>query len=241
MDGTRFGRHLKAIAEMSGRRDALRSLSAAGMAMLAALGLVSAGGAKKKHHRNNGPQAEGKKGKRGPTGPTGPTGPAGGGTGAGSTGPTGPTGPTGAAGSTGATGATGPVGTSGVQTAAVVAQQSITTNVYSGLATPGPSVTVTVPQSGMVLVTVTAGMNNNGSPGNAFMSFESSGGSGNVSADDARALVFISNVFGYLMASATFVVSGLSTGDHTFTAKYRSNGINAVFFDNRRIIVIPLP
>ena len=38
MDGTRFGRHLKSIAEMSGRRDALRSLSAAGMAMLAALG-----------------------------------------------------------------------------------------------------------------------------------------------------------------------------------------------------------
>lgn len=103
-----------------GRRDALRSLSAAGMAVLAALGLAEAGEAKK--NKNNGggnnhkkrAQAEKKRGgggksKPGPTGPTGPTGPAGGGTGAGATGPTGPTGAQGNVGSTGPEGPAGPL------------------------------------------------------------------------------------------------------------------------------------
>lgn len=106
MDERRLERSLQAIVEQPGRRDALRSLGAAGVALLAAVGLAGGGEAKK--HKGNGgnhqhehrPQAEkkGGKGKRGPIGPTGPTGPAGGGTGAGATGPTGPTGDTGATG-----------------------------------------------------------------------------------------------------------------------------------------------
>jgi hypothetical protein len=97
------------------RREALRSVSAAGLALLAALGLVDAGEAnqKRKHahkqqHRQKGSDhRHGQKGQRGAIGPTGPTGPAGGGTG-GETGPTGPTGPHGA---TGDTGPEGPAGT----------------------------------------------------------------------------------------------------------------------------------
>ncbi len=101
-----------AITGVSGRRVALRSLSAAGMALLATLGLAQGGEAKKKnngdgnHHKDRG-QAEkkrggGGRGKPGPTGPTGPTGPAGDGESV--TGPTGPTGPQGPQGSTGPTG-----------------------------------------------------------------------------------------------------------------------------------------
>ena len=103
-------------------------------------------------------------------------------------------------------------------------------------------VTVTVPASGRVVVTLTAGINKPDGL-NAFMSFASSGGSGDVGADDARALVFITQGFGYLMASATFVVTDLSPGAHTFTAKYKRTGATAspVFFDNRRILAIPLP
>jgi hypothetical protein len=109
----------------AGRRTALRSISAAGVALLAALGLTDGSGARKNTRRKNDKdqkhaQAEGKgggKGKRGPTGPTGPTGPAGGGTGAGATGATGPTGPTGPGGAaslvTGPTGPRGANGTSG--------------------------------------------------------------------------------------------------------------------------------
>jgi hypothetical protein len=99
----------------SDRRDALRVLGAASMAMLAAASLTDAGDAKTKsrrsHHKHRANAAKnGGKGKPGPTGPTGPTGPAGGGTGAG---PTGPTGPTGTAGSSGGPGPTGPTGAQG--------------------------------------------------------------------------------------------------------------------------------
>jgi hypothetical protein len=115
MDPTRFDHSLKAFASTAARRDTLRSLGALGVALLASLGLVNGGEAKKRkgnggnHKHDRQPQAEkkGGKGKRGPIGPTGPTGPAGGGTGAGATGPTGPTGPQGA---DGAQGPTGPAG-----------------------------------------------------------------------------------------------------------------------------------
>src|SRR5262245_31933912 len=99
---------LPTIADRSGRRNALRSLSAAGMALLAALGLAGGGEAiknKNRHNPNRG-QAErkrgGGRGKPGPTGPTGPTGPAGNGESV--IGPTGPIRPT---------GEIGPVGISG--------------------------------------------------------------------------------------------------------------------------------
>jgi hypothetical protein len=130
MNGTRFDGSVQTLASIAGRRDALRSISAGGMALLATLGLANGGEATKKRHHHGGSKkhkpggahAEGKKGKGkpGPTGPTGPTGPAGGGSGAGSTGPTGakgnigsagatgPTGPKGNTGNTGNTGATGP-------------------------------------------------------------------------------------------------------------------------------------
>jgi hypothetical protein len=110
-----------ATTGLAGRRDALRSLSAAGMALLATIGLTHGGEAKNKNKNHGGGndrkdrgQAErrggGGKSKPGPTGPTGPTGPAGGGTGAGSTGPTGPTGARGITGNTGSMGPAGPAG-----------------------------------------------------------------------------------------------------------------------------------
>jgi hypothetical protein len=123
VDESRFNQSLPRIAGPAGRRDALRALSAAGMALLVTLGLADGGEARKhrrrdgKHHDKNGAQAEGKKdggkGKPGPTGPTGPTGPAGGGTSAGATGPTGPAGPQGLQGSQGVAGPAGPQGPAG--------------------------------------------------------------------------------------------------------------------------------
>ena len=102
VEETRFEQSLKTIAAMSGRRAALRSVGATGMALLTALGVTSVGAAKQDHGKrrrqdDHRAQAERKKrGRRGPAGPTGPTGPTGGGPGAGGTGPTGPTGASGA-------------------------------------------------------------------------------------------------------------------------------------------------
>lgn len=208
-------------------------------------------------------QAERKrKGKKkpGPTGPTGPAGPADGPTGGqGPTGPqglagqdgddgaTGPTGPTGATGKdgpdgelgpTGPTGTTGPASTSGAGSGIVAADDTTFFTSYEDLPNSfGPTVAVAVPASGRVLVTVTAHVAPD--PGEAGrMSFESTGGSGNVGPHDERSLlVFAANV----QASATYLVDGLSPGSHTFTAKYRSPGNGEILFANRSIIVIPLP
>lgn len=141
MDETRFDESVKDLVSATDRRDALRSLGAAGMAFMAALGLNGAaakkhngGGSKRgkgrqtKNQRKNrnqadleqapaaspngAVQAEKEDNKVGPTGPPGPTGA----TGANSNVP-GPTGPTGPAGPTGATstvtGPTGPQGATG--------------------------------------------------------------------------------------------------------------------------------
>jgi hypothetical protein len=110
MDAARIDQSPKVLACAAGRRHALRSLGAAGMALLAGLGLSDGGDARKaktqdggKGHRPGDARADGKgkgtgKGKRGPAGPAGPTGPTGPANGPnGSQGPTGPTGPTGPA------------------------------------------------------------------------------------------------------------------------------------------------
>jgi hypothetical protein len=260
MDETQFDESPRVLSEPARRRDALRSISAAGMALLAAIGLTQGGEAKKKKNNDGGnnhknrAQAEKKKGgksKPGPTGPTGPTGPAGGGTGAGATGPTGPTGPTGSAGAasqvtgptgrTGGTGPAGPAGAIGATFSTVEAEVSTGAGSFGDLA-GGPSVAVTVPASGRVLVTLTASLFCASNTG-AQMSFASTGGSGNVGADVSRSLRLFSETSAIsAQMSATYVVQGLSAGSHTFTTKYRSTVTGQeVFFSFRSILVIPLP
>ncbi len=130
MDASRFDRSVKAVAAGAGRRDALRSLGTATMALLAALGLADTA-AVEKHSKGNkktkdfrrGDRPSGrvgaekkKKAKPGPPGPTGPagsTGPTGGGDSA--TGPAGPSGPTGPTGLRGPTGSASPIFTSALR------------------------------------------------------------------------------------------------------------------------------
>jgi len=96
--------------------------------------------------------AVGPPGPEGPTGPTGTTGATGvsGATGApGLQGATGPRGATGAGGATGAQGATGPSGTSGTEFDEVSAQITSSAGGYgSDPSSPGPTVTVDVPDAG---------------------------------------------------------------------------------------------
>jgi len=99
MDATRFDESPKVLANVTDRRGAMRSLSAAGLALLAALGLDAAD-ARKQGIRGNGANRDQtkrtpvqsermEKAKRGPPGPTGRAGPGGV---DGAPGPTGPAG-----------------------------------------------------------------------------------------------------------------------------------------------------
>jgi hypothetical protein len=109
---------------------------------------------------------------------------------------------------------------------------------YTDLTTAGPSATVTIPASGKALVTVT-GLINPPMNGTGFMSFAGGG----ITAADNQALIRdagSSTSTGYIQASATFLVTGISTGSQTFTAKYKTDGTTVSFAD-RHIVVIPLP
>jgi hypothetical protein len=118
-----------------------------------------------------------------------------------------------------------------------VAGSDITTDVsYTDLATIGPVATVMVPSSGNVLVTLTAFMSNGAAAG-GYMSFQVD----STPATDATSLhCDITTANQSCQGSATYVVSGLSAGSHTFTAKYRANA-GTETFANRSIILIPLP
>ena len=108
--------------------------------------------------------ARGPTGTQGPTGSTGAQGPTGvrGPTGAqgpsGSTGATGAQGPTGGTGATGAQGPPGPGGTAGTVADSVAATAATPSLTYADLTTVGPTVTLPIPVSGRVLVSVTSGM-----------------------------------------------------------------------------------
>ena len=147
-------------------------------------------------------------------------------------------------GDTGATGAAGTSGAIGAKGAVVSTSVSTTSTSYTDLSnSSGPFVSVTVPASGTVLVTVTGGIASNYNGEMGYMGFAISGAS-TASASDARSLRWTGrNETETFQASATFYVTGLTAGTTNFTAKYRteSGGTHNSTFSNRNIIVIPVP
>lgn len=124
--------------------------------------------------------------------------------------------------------------------------QTTTSTSYTDLATAGPSVTLTTGTSAIVSVSCIASNNQanaNAESGVTYMGFAVSGAS-TVTAADARA------GFGPQIhtshsqnRSGTFLVTGLTAGSNTFTAKYRVGGALATgtgTFSNRHITVLAL-
>jgi hypothetical protein len=144
---------------------------------------------------------------------------------------------------TGARGPTGPPGTAGTQAAAVPAAENTNSVTYTGLTTPGPAVTVTIPAgASKALVSVTSGVTGSNGSIQCYMSFAVSGASTQAASDSrAQALTGVSGT-NFLQTSASFVVTGLTPGSNTFTAQYRASVNNQTCtFSNRSIWVIPLP
>jgi hypothetical protein len=139
-------------------------------------------------------------------------------------------------------GPTGPAGSGGIQAATVGGQLSLNSLTYGDTNPSGPSVSVTVPASGMVVVTLSAELWA-GVGGDGCMSVSSSGGSGNFSAADSRALCLAggSQNAAVMAASRTMLLTGLSAGQHTFTAVFRKRR-SAPFFNvtDPEIIVMPV-
>jgi Collagen triple helix repeat (20 copies) len=205
--------------------------------------------------------ATGAQGPAGPAGATGPAGPAGPTGATGAAGPVGPTGPTGPAGPAGATGPA-PAGVAPVPTLGCLVLSGgpcttlrnqeqfsglTTLTSYGDLTSPvgvvGPAATVDVSSSGEALVTITAQESSSGQ--GCYMSFAVSGATTlDPAPNDIQSLAtdgpFLSQ------GSATYLVTGLNAGSNTFTAKYRTDGINVYGhplsgcnFENPTMIVTP--
>jgi len=98
---------------------------------------------------------------------------------------------------------------------------------------------VTVTASGLAaLVTVTGQLSNSTNNRLCYMSFAVSGAT-TVAASDATAILYNTSVANTAaQMSATYLVTGLTSGSNTFTAKYRASA-NTCTFVNRNIIVTP--
>jgi hypothetical protein len=127
--------------------------------------------------------------------------------------------------------------------ASVATSQSTSSSSYTDLATSGPAVTVTTGTTALVILYYNGGTNSGDANCASFMSFAVSGAT-TISAADARSVGLTSAGNSFVMGSGSgvFVVSGLTAGSNTFTAKYRSTagGGATTPFAERQIMVIPL-
>ena len=121
-------------------------------------------------------------------------------------------------------------------TATVATQQTTTSTSYTDLATAGPAVTLTTGTKALVLCYTEQ---SNSSTAINVSSFAVSGAT-TIAASDTFGLQINQSVSGYVYsASIGKIVTGLTAGSNTFTAKYRVSGATGTFL-NRVISVIDL-
>lgn len=125
--------------------------------------------------------------------------------------------------------------------ASVAISEGTSSASYGDLATPGPSVTVTVGPLGIALVSVTA-LTNFGRSGHGLATFACTGAN-TVAAQDVNSMGLLSDLEDVadtiaIQASTTVVLTGLVAGSTTFVMKYRALVPDSVFFNNRKISVL---
>lgn len=111
-------------------------------------------------------------------------------------------------------------------TATITAAEATATGTYTDLTTEGPTVEATIGPTGRALVTVGTNLT-----GTGLMSFAISGGLNFADGDDARAVG--------ATATRTTLLTALTPGVSTFTAKYRSTA-GSPTWSNRNITVLSL-
>ena len=123
------------------------------------------------------------------------------------------------------------------QSATVATTQTTTSTSYTDLTTSGPAVTLATGTS--ALVTVAFQGYNSGAGYLSYMSVAVSGATTIAAADSTAAVVRYDN---NISASATFLLTGLTAGSNTFTAKYKtSTAATTATFINRHLTVVGVP
>lgn len=127
-----------------------------------------------------------------------------------------------------------------ITTATVATNETTTSSSFGDLTTVGPAVTVTIGSSGKALVTITADITPSAAATFGIMGFALSGANTAV-ASTAQSLQFEAYTTNAgFQGSATYLLTGLSSGSTTFTAKYEKSGSGNALFGARSIIVWPL-
>lgn len=126
----------------------------------------------------------------------------------------------------------------------VATSDTATSTSYVGnlASTVGPSVSLVVPSTGIVMVHIYCGLESNSTANDySYASFSMSGANTFSPSDDSRALGVMALASGLTINAsygATFIMSGLTPGTTTFEMVYRVTGGTGTF-QNRRISVTP--
>lgn len=118
--------------------------------------------------------------------------------------------------------------------ATVATAQTTTSTSYTDLATAGPAITLTTGTKALVIVS--AAVRNSSAGVSSYMSFAVSGAT-TIAANDANA--YLTFETDYDKSSFAIIITGLTAGSNTFTAKYRTAAGTATFVD-RNINVIDM-
>lgn len=126
-------------------------------------------------------------------------------------------------------------------TAVVATGEATSSTTFADLATAGPAVTITTGTK--ALVTLTAHLQHDTANAFARMAFEVSGAT-TIAASNSRGLKIRAGAAGsevQVQGSATYLVTGLTPGVNTFTAKYLSSTAGgSAHFEDRSIIVVDM-
>lgn len=133
----------------------------------------------------------------------------------------------------------GLIGKADPVSAFVAASQTTASAAYTDLATVGPVVEVDIGASGKALVVVGCNMFHSAVNGIVGMSFAVSDATVRAAGDNESLQFTSATAAAQFEASRTSLVTGLTPGLNTFTAKYYASGANGTF-RRRNLVVIPL-
>lgn len=130
----------------------------------------------------------------------------------------------------------GPTPGLAAKSATVATSETTTSATYANLTTPGPAVTLVT--GTQALITLNATLANNTQNAVAYMGVAVSGAT-TIAAADTQAIAFQAPAANAVSAAgSTFLVTGLTAGVNTFTAKYRVPSGTGTY-SNRQIIGQP--
>ena len=124
------------------------------------------------------------------------------------------------------------------EAAEVAAGESTTSGTWTDLATFGPTVDVVVRPSGRLLTIVSSSIVSSGNASFGSTGVELSGA--NTEAPVYTEALFKDGLEAQIAASRVALHTGLNPGLTTVTQKYLSDGVNAMFFQGRSVVAIPL-